>query len=193
MLERLRARLTQTDAPRPSWRELATAAGVSLSSLTHYFGKRDDVVRAVMEDDLIGGAEPLRIMATPEGDFAQSVAAAVRHVIDGMLYGNLDGLFAMGLAEGLDSSTLGPVFLTNALEPTLAACEARLTSHIEKGEMRHADVRVAALALIAPVIVAGLHQTRLGGREVRKLDLQSFAIEHAAAFVRAWQFPPAAR
>lgn len=187
IIARIRERLKQPDATRASWRELAAAAGVSLSTLSHYFGRRDDVVRAVMENDLAGAVEPLATMARPTGRFEQSVADAVEHLADGFRHGGLGQTFATGLIEGLLHSTLGPVFLATALEPSLRAAEARLQHHIDAGEMRGGDPRGAAIMLIAPVVVSFLHQQQLGGEKVRALEIDRFLESHAEAFVRAWR------
>lgn len=187
LLVRLRERLGRPGATRASWRELAAAAGVSLSTMSHYFGRRDDVVRAIMEDDLAGGTEPLEAMAQPSGPFAQSIADAVEHMADGFRYGGLGALFATGLIEGLRHPSLGPAFLDSSLEPTLAAVEKRLESHIASGEMRGCDPRGPAIALASPIVLAFLHQQELGGTDRRPLDLDAFLAVHVEAFVRAWR------
>lgn len=187
LVSRLRERLERRGDAPPSWRELAAAAGVSLSTMTHYFGKRADVVRAVMEQDLASGAEPLAVMADASGPFAQSIADALQHMVDGFRYGGLGALFARGFIEGLGHETVGPAFLQSALEPTLAAVEKRLKAHIDRGEMRAVDPRGPAIALISPVLLVFLHQQELGGRSVRPLDTEAFVSEHTAAFVRAWK------
>jgi AcrR family transcriptional regulator len=185
LIERLRDRLSERGASLASWRELAAAAGVSLSTMTHYFGRRDDVVRAVMEDDQRQGVEPLATMAKPTGPFATSIADAVAHLATGLRYG-VGTMFSVGLTEGLRHAELGPAFLASSLEPTLAAVEARLTAHIDAGEMRAVDPRGPAIALVSPVLIAFLHQHELGGNHVRPLDLDALCQEHAGAFVRAW-------
>ena len=54
------------------------------------------------------------------------------------------------------------------------------------GEMRVADLRHAAMSLLAPLLLAILHQRELGGTTVRQMDLETFMDDHAAAFVRAY-------
>nr|WP_156450083.1 hypothetical protein [Bradyrhizobium sp. CCH5-A9] len=125
-------------------------------------------------------------MAQPSGPFAQSIADALRHMADGFRYGGLGAMFATGLIEGLRHPGLGPAFLDNALEPTIVAAETRLAAHMALGEMRKVDPRGPALALIAPVLLAFLHQGELGGAERRPIELDAFLAEHAEAFVRAW-------
>lgn len=184
LIARLRERLGRQGATHASWRDLAAAAGVGLSTLTHYFGRRDDVVRAVMEDDLRAGAEPLAVMATPSGPFAASIRDAVTHLAAGLSHGGLSRSYATGLVQSLRHPTLGPVFLETALEPTIRAVEARLQAHLDAGEMI-GDARASALMLVSPLLLAYLHQSELGGCDTRPLDLGDFAARHAAAFVRA--------
>jgi AcrR family transcriptional regulator len=185
MIDRMRARLGEAGATHASWRELAAAAGVGLSTLTHYFGRRDDVVRAVMEQDLEDGAEPLAVMALPTGPFERSIRDAVSHLAAGLSFGGLSRTFATGLVQCLRHPSLGPAFLDMALEPTIRTVEARLQAHIDRGEMQ-GDPRAAALMLISPLLVAHLHQHELGGTRTRPLDLESFGRDVADRFIRAY-------
>ncbi len=186
LLSRLRQVLREERGQAPSWRELAKGAGASLSTVTHHFGKREDVVAAIMEDDLAGASSELEIMATADEDFTTSIHGAVVHLLDGMRYGGLDALFSSGLREGFSHERIGPLFLTTALEPTLQACEMRLATHVERGQMKEGDLRIAALGLISPIVLGALHQAKLGGHAVRPLDLDEFAKQHAEQFIRAW-------
>lgn len=187
LLARMRARLRDRSAGPPSWRDLAAAAGVSLSTLSHHFGRRDDVIRALLEDERAQGAEPLAVMAQPSGPFAQSIRDAIAHLADGMVHADFDRMIATGLAEGLGHPATGPAFVVNLLEPMLAAVEGRLEQHVRAGEMREGGTRVAAIDLAAPVIVAVLHQRPLGGERIRPLSLDRFLDLHADAFIRAWK------
>ncbi|HEV2528170.1 MAG TPA: TetR/AcrR family transcriptional regulator [Thermomicrobiales bacterium] len=194
LLRRLRERLDQRAAGHASLRDLATAAGVSVSTLGHYFGRRDDVIRAVLDDDHRSGEWYLGWMMRAEGPFEASVTAAVVALTAGLAHGELSQRFATGLTESLRHPTLGPVFLDRWLEPMVKAVEARLGAHVAQGEMRAAgpdDVRVAALALVSPLLLAAMHQRALGGDGTRPLDLDAFATAHAAAFIRAWSTRPA--
>ena len=190
LIAALRDRLRAV-GPTPSFRELAAAANVSVPTLRHYFADRDGVVRAVMEDELAGGAAPggpLEIAATPEGAFADSIRALLRHADDGFRYGGLTEAHAMGLAEGLTSEGLAADYLGLALDPTIDAFGARLRAHQEAGEMRaDADPRAAAVQLLAPLFVARLHQDRLGGRDTAAIDMTAMLDQQSEAFVRGYE------
>ena len=42
------------------------------------------------------------------------------------------------------------------------------------------------MSLLAPLLLAILHQRELGGTSVRQMDLDGFLEDHASAFVRAY-------
>lgn len=193
LIAALGARL-RAPGPAPSLRELARAADVALPTLRHYFGNRDAVVEAVMADDLAGGAAeggPLEVAATPSGPFARSVGDLLAHADAGFRHGGLTRAHAAGLAEGLRSEALGGRYLALALEPTLDAFAARLSAHQAAGEMRaDADPRAAALQLLAPLLLARLHQDALGGAEAAPLDVEALLDGLAGAFVRGHAAEP---
>lgn len=186
LLNRMRARLSEVGASRASWRELAAAAGVGLSTLAHHFGKREDVVRAILLANGEEGRAPLAVLAEPSGPFAPSVRDALDHLALGLRFG-VGEMLALGLIEGLRQPGLGPAFVDASLEPVIHAAAARLRAHQERGEMRAADPRVAALALVSPVILADLHQVQLGGAMGHPLAMADLLDQHAGAFVRAYR------
>ena len=192
LLASARARL-RAPGPAPSLRELAREAGVTVPTLRHYFGDRDGVVRAVMAAELAeartpGG--PLEVAATPSGPFARSVRDLLGHADAGFVRAGLTDAHAAGLAEGLASSATGASYLALALDPTVEAFAERLRAHQERGEMRaDVDPRAAALQLLAPLVVARLHQDRLGGADANPLDVGAMLDQQAEAFVRGYAAP----
>lgn len=180
------ARLTAPGAMHASYRELAEAAGVSISTLQHYFGKRTDIVLAALEEARAGAEPYLAHMRTPAGAFADSIAEALAFLRAGLERFGLAALHAMGLAEGLRHGTIGPAFVDAVLEMSIDAVAARLAEHKRRGEMAAAaDPRHAAIQLIAPLLLTVLHQNDLGGAARHAIDMDRFTAGHAAAFVRA--------
>jgi hypothetical protein len=76
------------------------------------------------------------------------------------------------------------------LEPTISAYAARLTAHVERGEMIGCNVRYAALVLLSPLILLFLHQDELGGRDKHPTDIDEFIVHHAEAFVWSYATAP---
>jgi AcrR family transcriptional regulator len=185
LLDRLRESLLG-DEPPSSFRTLAAAAGVTMPTLRHYFGDREGVIAAVFAECHEGGERELEVAARPTGPFRRSVHDLLRHVADGFRYGRLDRLHAVGLVEGLANERVAGAYLADVLEPTLRAAQRRLEAHIDGGEMRPADPRHAALALLGPVVLLYLHQHGLCGEAAYPIDIDAFLSGHADAFVRAY-------
>lgn len=185
LLQRMRERLIERNQPPPSLRELAAAAGVSVPTVRHYFGRRQDLVDALLEDFGIQGHIHLERIRRVDLPFAGSMAELAGMILAGLAFG-VSEIHTLGLREGLRNDRTGPAYLTHVLEPTLQAIEFRLERHQERGEMRRSDTRVAAVGLLSPLIIAHFHQHELGGSGLRPLDLQAFAREHVQSFVRAF-------
>ncbi len=186
LLRAFRERLTARNLPPPSLRELAASAGVTMPTVRHYFGRRDELIIAVMEDFRDVGEAHLQQARQAEGDFATSIDWLVRAIMLGLSM-RVSELHAMGLREGLRHDRLGPAYLLQILEPTILAIEARLLQHQEREQMRPSDVRTAAIGLLSPLVIAYFHQNELGGTETRPLDMGAFLTEHVDAFVRAYR------
>lgn len=183
LLGRIALRFKQPD--RPSLRELAAAADVSVPTLRHYFGDREGVVSAVLADAHARGAPFLALAARPDGPLAQSLRSGLMQIVQGHLFA-VGGFHAIGLTEGLLHRTLGPHYLQTILEPALQAFELRLQAHIDLGELKPTNVRHAALALVAPMVLFMLHQGELGGQRVRPGTAQDLVDYLVDGFVAAW-------
>lgn len=180
-----RARLVQPGGSRASLRELAQACAVSLPTLRHYFPRREDLILAAMAEDLSDGASHLAHMAQPQGPFAGSVREAIGYAAFGFDHG-VGEIHTLGLTEGLRHATLGPAFVALVLEPSLDALRRRLDAHVAAAEMRATDTKHAALTLLAPVVLAMLHQRELGGSASHPLRIEAFLDDHAEGFARAF-------
>lgn len=184
----VRARLAEQQGHSPSFRELALAAGVSVATLRHYFGSREQLVKAVFAIARATGERHLTRARTVEAnDLAQSVKVFLQAVVGGWTHGQVGTLHRIGLSEGLRNRSTGPDYLVDILEPTLQALERRLAQHIETGAMASADTRHAALMLLSPIVLALLHQHDLGGTRCRPLDMQALIDEHVTVFARAYR------
>jgi AcrR family transcriptional regulator len=185
LLAAIRDRLVQPNRQPASLRELAAAAGVSIPTLRHYFGKRDDLVVALLADLGRQGEAHVARVAVADVPFPQSIADYVAYVRLGFRFG-LSEIHTLGLREGLRQDRLGPAYLNAILEPTIQSLETKLRLHQGKGEMRGCDVRIAALQLLSPLLIVFLHQNELCGDRVRPLDIDAFCAEHIDNFVRGF-------
>ena len=193
LLHKLSARLARLNDTRPSLRQLAAAADVTVPTLRHYFGSREELVEAVFADFNRLGLDYLQSCAKPSGDLTESVHGFLTGLLHAMTDGdNLGDMFAVGLVEGMLNRRLGPAHLVCLVDPLVDALAERLGEHQARGEMIVVDTRIAALLLISPVVIACNHQNQLFGRRERPLDLDLLVDELASAFVRAYQAPATA-
>lgn len=185
LLKAFRERLLARNLPPPSLRELAAAAGVTIPTVRHYFGRREDLIEALLAD--LGDRGQVYLARARDGSapFPESIATLTQSILVGLTMG-LSEIHALGMREGLRNDRLGPAYLEHVLEPTILAVEERLRQHQARGEMRPCDTRVAAVGLIAPMVIAQIHQRELGGCGTRPLDGPAFAREHVTAFLRAY-------
>lgn len=193
LLHKMARRMMRPQVARPSLRELAGAAEVSVPTLRHYFGGRPEVIDAVLEECLRLGRQGLDAQRASDKPFAESVrdyARALVAALQAVREVPLGDLFAVSLAEGLLDPAISPSTLRHILDPTVETLEARLADHIARGDMIQTDVRAAALMLFSPILMASLHQDQLGGAACRPLSLEALADELSAAFVRAYAVQP---
>ena len=187
LMKKLRTRLLKAGSDKVSFRELAQCAEVSVPTLRHYFGTRTGLLQQVFADLHREGGLYLRDASASPLDLKASMLDVAGSVFAGARFGRMDKVHTLGLTEGLGDSKLGPSYLDNILEPSLQAIEARLEGHRQRGEFNAPSTRHAALAFVAPLILALLHQKGLGGDCVRPLDLEGFAKDHVEAFVAAYE------
>lgn len=188
LIVKVRDRLAVQDGHPPSFRELALAAAVSVATLRHYFGTREQLVRAVFAASRGTGERHLaRARASECEGLEPSLRLFLDRVVQGWTVGQVGVLHRIGLSEGLRSPGTGLDYLVDILEPILQALEVRLVGHIEAGTMVKADTRHAALMLLSPIVLALLHQHDLGGTRCRPLDLAALIEEHLKVFVRAYR------
>lgn len=186
ILARLTQRLTEANAMHASYRELAAAAGVSLSTLQHYFGRRDEVVAAVLAQAQAAAAPHFATLAEPLGSLEESVLAALGQLRLGFEHFGVGEIHAMALVEGLRNATIGPITVETVLEPSISALATRLANHQQRGDMRRdVEPRQAAIMLLAPPLLLFLHQQQLHGDSAHPIDLNEFFENHARAFMRA--------
>jgi AcrR family transcriptional regulator len=171
-----------------SLRSLADIAQVSVPTLRHYFGDRTGGVAAALQEVRRMGAGAIHQGATVErGPPGPSLRWFLDELVLGFLHSPMGRLLGAGLAHGLSEPALGPVVVTEILEPTLGAVEARVAAHQARGELPPTlCARSLALALVSPVLLALLHQGPLGGAACRPLDLPAFVDAHWSRFLGGW-------
>jgi AcrR family transcriptional regulator len=189
LLRSMARHMMRRDSPRPSLRELAAAAGVSVPTLRHYFGARPQVIDAIFEERLKIGRQALDEQSRSDRPFAESILDFARALVGTMAAERevrFGDLIAVSLGEGLIDPGVSRSTLRHVLDPTVATLERRLRDHVARGEMIDTDLRGAALMLVSPLLFASLHQDQMGGAAESPIRLDEMVERVSAAFVRAF-------
>lgn len=189
LLARMTLHMVRRDGARPSLRELAAAAEVSVPTLRHYFGDRTQTVDAVLAECLRRGRPGLDAQRATDKPFGPSIADYATDLVRALTAPKtvrLGDVFAVSLAEGFLEPGLGPSALTHIVDPTIDALQDRLAQHVERGEMIATDLRAAAMVLVAPLLLACLHQQQLRGQTTSPMVMDTMVDDLVAAFVRAY-------
>ncbi len=190
LLEKITLHLMRREGARASLRDLASAAGVSGPTLRHYFGDRQALIAAVLEECLRRGRPGLDAQRQSGLPLAASIHAYAADLVAAMTAEKsvrLGDMVALSLAEGFLDPAYSRPALDFILEPTLQGLEARLAEHAARGELREGvDLRMAALMLVSPLMLACLHQQQLDGRHVRPLALDDLIESACEAFLHAF-------
>jgi TetR/AcrR family transcriptional regulator, mexJK operon transcriptional repressor len=190
LLECLGRELKAGGTQRPTLRELAKACGCSVSTLNHYFGRRDDIVQAVFEGSRERASDQIENIRHADRPFGDSVREVVRRAWVALAEQGVARTLALGMVEGLGSARLGVAYINEMFDPFILALAERLSMHIRRGEMRDVDARMAALSLASPLLLAALHQKELQGEKAFPLSTDAFVDHLADAFVRAYRADP---
>ncbi|MEM9074964.1 MAG: TetR/AcrR family transcriptional regulator [Myxococcota bacterium] len=175
MVEKVRPLLLAPADEKPSLRQLATAADVSLNTLRHYFGSREELVTEAFQAAEEEGWDAFELV----GEAAEkSPREGLLHLLLGLVSAwhpdDLGGDHAGGLQESLGSEQLGPAFVRHVLEPALVQIEGLLMRWDAEGRLRVPDARAAALMIYGPLSLALIHQRQLHGHAVRPLNVDRF-------------------
>lgn len=170
--------------------QLAESADVSVPTLKHYFGDREGALEAALAAAASLGAPHLdHLRRADEQAIRASLIGMLQYVVRGWSVGGVGELHAEALRHGLREPTLGPAYLGHVLEPMILAVEERLVRHAERGELTIDDARVAALALLGPLVLGLLHQRQLGGHRTRPLDEDAFLERLVDGFLAGYAAP----
>jgi AcrR family transcriptional regulator len=183
LARRVAQQLLSAGGSLPSLQKLADGAGVDPGTLRHYFSDRRGVVKAAMETLLpLGEDQKARAMSLASLPVREALTTLLGNVAKA--WGGLLGhMHATGFVEGTVDGSLGQAYVTTMLEPTLSTVEALLGRFVARNMLELPDVRVGALALMSPVLLACFHQFQLQGRACRPLDLDAFVEAHVDGFL----------
>jgi AcrR family transcriptional regulator len=161
---------------RPSLRQFAIAAHQSEPTLRHYFVDRQGLVIEIIGNLNKRAQVTWEMAARPAANPADAVNDYLTFSQAGMEKGVFNRFHAFALIEAFADDTVGKVYLDQILEPSLKAFSDKLRN--TPGATRdEAELRAATLLASAPLLVLGMHQELLGGKNVAPIDMnKTFAL-----------------
>lgn len=184
------ARTAIADRSAPvSLRQFAIRAGVSEPTLRHYFNDRRGVVTAIIALFAEGARDWLVRCAQPQDSLESAVSGYGAMALEGANTDQFAQAHAFALVESIHDPLVARAYLDTIIEPSLRAIEARLAPSLDPDGTRGDQVRHAALALYAPVLIAVLHQRLLKGDAARPLDMGAFFADLAKLFAHGLKQP----
>lgn len=171
---------------RSSFAELADMAGVSRTTLRHYFGSREALLSALLEHmKVIGDQMRSRYPDPTHLGLEDALRASLSRLVLAWRVG-VGALIVSGLVWGLEDEKLGTGFVQAMLEPLLTGFEQQISLRLSASGMSAQQARFAALALVSPLVLALLHQDALHGASCRPLPIEEFMEEHLQRFLKGW-------
>ncbi|MEM9070926.1 MAG: TetR/AcrR family transcriptional regulator [Myxococcota bacterium] len=180
LLEKLSAVMLTPEGATLSFRAIARASGVTPPTLRHYFRTHEGVVEAVLAHVADAQRRRIETLASDDADRDATLRSLYAEMIAAWQDG-LDAAFSFGTRLPPAQSA---IFVDRVVEPWMHAVEARLARLMARGELRRANVRHAAMALLGPLTMGLLLRDTWSA--ARRPAIDDLAQEQLAAFVAAY-------
>ncbi len=186
--EGTRARILQASLPvfaergyaGAGMREIAAAAGLTEGALYHYFGGKEDLLRALMEERVLR----LRLPGADSPQVADLFASLplgqmLQHIADHMLARaeepEQQSFVRLLMSEGTRDPTIARVFQEHFLRPMREMLRRALDAQQQRGRIRaEIDCDLLARQIHATAAMQVLWQIILRGREHDPIDLRGY-------------------
>jgi AcrR family transcriptional regulator len=159
--------------------DIAARAGVSKGAVYLYFETKEDVFRAVVEQAIAPNIGAVKAMAAAHpGPLADLLRGVTGHVARVVATQPLGGVLKMVVGEARNFPEIARVWYDELVSQALGAMAAAISAAMDRGEVKPGDPRAYALQLIAPLLVAVLHQETFVPVGAEPFDLPALLNQH---------------
>jgi len=181
MLEIARAAFLREGYAAASMSEIAAKVGGSKATLYSYFPSKKDLFAAVVEDQVEKMFAPLFEMRETQGDFRSALEQFARRFLESVLSDDAVAFYRLVVAESARFPEVGRAAYRFGLQHGLDRLAVDFTAARERGELRRADMTVAAMQFL-DLCSGELHRKRLFGVDgVDDRDAVERQVENAVA------------
>jgi AcrR family transcriptional regulator len=171
--------------------EVAARAGVSKGTLYLYFQSKEDLLKAVIRDNLAdriaAGAE---LVARHQGSAAALLQTLMVDWWTQLYDSPAAGVFKLVVTEARNFPEIAEFYAREVAEPAEQVLHAIVARGVATGEFRPVDVGNAVHSLVLPLVMVCLHRHSLGACAVEwHLDGHAFIRQHIALLLQGLQAP----
>lgn len=143
--------------------EIAAKAGVSKGTLFLYFDSKEDLLKAVVRENILGHfKEWAGIFESFEGDSTAMLRSAVTLWWERVGTTKASGIFKLIVSEAQNFPEIALFYQQEVLQPVQQWVRLILQRGIEKGEFRALDLDYAAFSITAPLLFLTMWQNSMG-------------------------------
>lgn len=159
--------------------DVAARAGVSKAALYLYFATKQDLFEAVVRDAVAPNLEALARAADDyEGSRADLLRQLFQRAADLVQHTPIGGLAKLVISESRNFPEVARVWHDRLVSRALPRLAEVIAEGQARGEFRPADPRLAAFALVAPLLMGVLWRETFEPVGGQPLDLQALARQH---------------
>lgn len=175
--------------------EVAARAGVSKGTLYLYYPSKEELLKAVVRENLAGLiAEGSGIVDHFEGSASELVAVLLNTWWERVGDSPASGIFKIIITEVGNFPDFARFYVEEVIEPAHVLFEKVLQRGIDNGEFRPVQLHDAVHVLIFPLLMLCLHKHSLGAcrGDEAMMDPRRFIATHVDVVLRGLQARPPA-